>query len=160
MVPTELSPIQNQQILDCLSNLKDLFVTEDNPGLGLTHLVQHKIQLKDSAISKHQGPYRLPPNKKEVLRHQLDQLLEQAKQKLFNGIIDMFMESGDKFPVVLSDKAIGDQVIMPLTNGVWYLSGNMGTIQERAKHLPDVHVIPARFLSYDNINDYKKKKER
>ncbi|CAC5366711.1 unnamed protein product [Mytilus coruscus] len=59
-----------------------------------------------------------------------------AKQKLFNGIVDMF-------PVVMTDKAISDQVIMPLTNAVWYISGNMGTIQERAKHLPNVQGIPA-----------------
>ncbi|XP_056012384.1 uncharacterized protein LOC125679681 [Ostrea edulis] len=51
-----------------------------------------------------------------------------AKQKLYNGIVNMFVEFEDKFPVVMTDKAISDQVIMPLTNAVWYLSGNMGTI--------------------------------
>ena len=51
-----------------------------------------------------------------------------AKQKLYNGIVDMFVESEDKFPVVMTDKAISDQVIMPLTNAVWYLSGNMSSL--------------------------------
>lgn len=68
-----------------------------------------------------------------------------AKQKLYNGIVNMFVEFEDKFPVVMTDKAISDQVIMPLTNAVWYLSGNMGTIQERAVHMPDVQGIPARY---------------
>lgn len=56
----------------------------------------------------------------------------------------MFLASEDKFPVVMTDNVISDQVIMPLTNAVWYISGNMGTIQERSKHLPNVQGIPAR----------------
>lgn len=54
----------------------------------------------------------------------------------------MFLASEDKFPVVMTDNVISDQVIMPLTNAVWYISGNMGTIQERSKHLPNVQGIP------------------
>lgn len=59
----------------------------------------------------------------------------------------MFLASEDKFPVVMTDNVISDQVIMPLTNAVWYISGNMGTIQERSKHLPNVQGIPARYLN-------------
>lgn len=69
-----------------------------------------------------------------------------AKHKLFNWIVDMFLASEDKFPVVMTDSVISDQVIMPLTNAVWYISGTMGTIQERSKHLPNVQGIPARYL--------------
>lgn len=58
----------------------------------------------------------------------------------------MFLASEDKFPVVMTDNVISDQVILPLTNAVWYISGNMGTIQERSKHLPNVQGIPARYL--------------
>ena len=39
--------------------------------------MEHKIHLKQNAISKHQKPYRLPPYKREILREQLDSLLEQ-----------------------------------------------------------------------------------
>lgn len=74
------------------------------------------------------------------------------KKKIFvfqlntNWIVDMFLASEDKFPVVMTDSVISDQVIMPLTNAVWYISGTMGTIQERSKHLPNVQGIPARYL--------------
>ncbi|VDI01005.1 Hypothetical predicted protein, partial [Mytilus galloprovincialis] len=49
-----------------------------NPNLGYTHLVEHKIHLKPNAVGKHHKPYRLPPYKREVLREQLDNLLEQG----------------------------------------------------------------------------------
>jgi hypothetical protein len=38
-----------------------------------------KIHLKPDAVSKHQRPYKLPPHKRDVLRHQLDELLSQGK---------------------------------------------------------------------------------
>jgi hypothetical protein len=34
--------------------------------------------LKPDAVSKHQRPYKLPPHKRDVLRHQLDELLSQG----------------------------------------------------------------------------------
>lgn len=91
--------------------------------------------MKSSLISNHTGTSFL---KKTILFS--------AKHKLFNGIVDMFLASEDKFPVVMTDNVISDQVIMPLTNAVWYISGNMGTIQERSKHLPNVQGIPATYL--------------
>jgi hypothetical protein len=36
------------------------------------------IHLKPDAVSKHQRPYKLPPHKRDVLRHQLDELLSQG----------------------------------------------------------------------------------
>jgi hypothetical protein len=38
----------------------------------------HQIHLKPDAVSKHQRPYKLPPHKRDVLRHQLDELLSQG----------------------------------------------------------------------------------
>jgi hypothetical protein len=35
------------------------------------------MHIKANTISKHQKPYRLPPYKREILREQLDSLLEQ-----------------------------------------------------------------------------------
>jgi hypothetical protein len=49
-----------------------------NPKLGLTNLVEQQIHLKPDAVSKHQRPYKLPPHKRDVLRHQLDELLSQG----------------------------------------------------------------------------------
>ncbi|VDI21012.1 Hypothetical predicted protein [Mytilus galloprovincialis] len=63
---------------ECLLDNLDLFVTKENPNLGYTHLVEHKIHLKPNAVGKHHKPYRLPPYKREVLREQLDNLLEQG----------------------------------------------------------------------------------
>ena len=45
----------------------------------------------------------------------------------------------------MTDKAISDQVMTQLTNAVWYISGNMGTTQERAKHVPNVQGISVRY---------------
>ena len=56
---------------------KDVFVTESSPDIGVTDVVQYTIHLKPNAVSKHHKPYRLPPEKREVLRHQLDELLRQ-----------------------------------------------------------------------------------
>lgn len=79
---------------------KDCFVTAENPDIGVTNIVQHTIHLKPDAISKHHKPYRLPPEKREVLRHQLDELLRQ-------GIIVPVNENEDlpiTSPIVLISK--------------------------------------------------------
>ena len=97
---TKLNVEQQAQLLQVLFKNKDLFITDDNPSLGLTNLVQHKIHLKPNAQLKHQRPYRLSPDKRRVLRHQLDELLEQ-------GIIVPANENGDlpiTSPVVLVSK--------------------------------------------------------
>ena len=70
----DLSPDHKTQLTQCLCEHKDIFFTKDNPGLGHTTNVKHEIHLKPDAKSKHQRPYRLPPDKKEVLRYQLDEL--------------------------------------------------------------------------------------
>ncbi|VDI54224.1 Hypothetical predicted protein [Mytilus galloprovincialis] len=69
---------QKSELAECLLDNLDLFVTKENPNLGYTHLVEHKIHLKPNAVGKHHKPYRLPPYKREVLREQLDNLLEQG----------------------------------------------------------------------------------
>lgn len=69
--------------------------------------------LKSDAVCKHQRPYKLPPDKKEVLRHQLDELLAQ-------GIIAPVTEEEEvpiTSPIVLvakrtKPKSVGD---LPLT---------------------------------------------
>ena len=75
---SDLSSEQRAQLFQLLYQNKHLFVTDDNPSLGLTHLVEHKIHLKPDAQFKHQRPYRLTPDKRKVLRHQLDELLQQG----------------------------------------------------------------------------------
>ncbi|KAK3085455.1 hypothetical protein FSP39_003638 [Pinctada imbricata] len=40
--------------------------------------MQHHIHLKPDAISKHQRPQRLSPDKREILRHHLEELLKQG----------------------------------------------------------------------------------
>ena len=74
----DLSREHKAQLYQCLYEHKDLFITKDNPGLGHNKIVKHEIHLKPNAKSKHQRPYRLPPDKKQVLRHQLDHLLSQG----------------------------------------------------------------------------------
>jgi len=77
-ISEHLTDTQKSELAECLFDNFDLFVTNENPNLGYTNLVEHKIHLKPNVISKHQKPYRLPPYKREILREQLDNLLEQG----------------------------------------------------------------------------------
>ena len=95
-----LSADESRRLDDCLVKNNDLFVTNENPSLGLTSVVEHQIHLNPNATSKHQRPYRLSPDKREVLRHQLDELLQQ-------GIITPVSEKEDvpiSSPIVLVSK--------------------------------------------------------
>lgn len=76
-VSDHLTNEQREELLDCLYSHKDVFVTPENPSRGLTHKVEHVIHLKSEAKSMHQRLYRLSPDKKQVLRHHLDELLKQ-----------------------------------------------------------------------------------
>jgi hypothetical protein len=78
MEANDLLSSQQSQLNELLIKNKELFVTKENPKLGLTNLVEHQIHLKPDAVSKHQRPYKLPPHKRDVLRHQLDELLSQG----------------------------------------------------------------------------------
>ena len=96
----EWSKDQEQKIKQLLLENRDLFVTPDNPALGFTRVVEHQIHLKPDAIPKHQRPYKLSPDKREVLRHHLDELLRQ-------GIISTVNENEDipiSSPIVLVSK--------------------------------------------------------
>ena len=77
-ISDSLTEEQTSELSNFLFDNKDIFVTKDNPDLGFSTLVQHKINLKTDAKPKHQQPYRLPPQKREVLRHHLDELLRQG----------------------------------------------------------------------------------
>ncbi|CAG2218638.1 unnamed protein product [Mytilus edulis] len=95
-----LSESQQTELASLLYKNIDLFVTDDNPNLGYTKLIEHTIHLKPDASGKHQKPYRLPPYKREILRHHLDKLLKQ-------GIISPVSETEDlpiTSPIVLVTK--------------------------------------------------------
>lgn len=75
-------------------------MTKDNPSLGCKNLAKHHIILKQNFKPLHQRPYRLPPTKREVLRHHLDELLQQ-------GVIcelDANEEAPITSPIVLIEK--------------------------------------------------------
>ena len=76
-IPDNLTTTEKIKLKQCLQSHKDLFVTEENPDLGFTEVVQHKISLKPDYRPKYHKPYRLPPDKKEALREHLDELLRQ-----------------------------------------------------------------------------------
>ncbi|CAC5382309.1 unnamed protein product [Mytilus coruscus] len=71
-------PEPTTQLTDCLYENKDIFVTKENPDLGFSTYVLHKINLNPDVKPKHQQPCRLPPHKREVLRHHVDELLKQG----------------------------------------------------------------------------------
>jgi hypothetical protein len=96
-IPAHLSADEKQKLMSCLEEHKDLIVTDENPKLGYTEIVKHNICLKPDYKRKYQQPYRLTPDKKNVLRDHLDELLEQ-------GIIVPVQESEDipiTSPIVL-----------------------------------------------------------
>ena len=76
-ISSVLSDDQMQDLLQCQYEHKNVFVTDENPNLGFTTEVEHTITLKHDAVSKHQRPDRLPPDKRLILRHHLDELLRQ-----------------------------------------------------------------------------------
>lgn len=75
--PTILTQRKKIKLQKCLQSHLDLFVSDENPDLGYTEVVQHKISLKPDYHPKYHKPYRLPPDKKEALRKHLDELLRQ-----------------------------------------------------------------------------------
>ncbi|CAC5421039.1 unnamed protein product [Mytilus coruscus] len=77
-IPEYLTEVQKSTLIEFLHSHKGLFVTEENPDLGFTNVVQHQICLKPDFKPKHQRSYRLTPGKKDILRHHLDELLRQG----------------------------------------------------------------------------------
>lgn len=95
-----LTTCEQKSLSDVLYANRDVFVTESSPALGKTSLVEHTIHLKENFVPKLQRPFRLAPDKKQILRHQLDELLKQ-------GIISPVSEKADlpiTSPVVLVRK--------------------------------------------------------
>ena len=109
-----------------------MFVTKNSPDIGLTHVVQHhgQIQLKPDAQPKHHRPYRLPPDKKQVLRHQLDELLRQ-------NIIAPVHES-ENVPITNACRTIGFVVIFD-------------TLTPLRKNLGKIYLI---YRSLQNLSKY------
>jgi hypothetical protein len=67
-LPDSLEETERDKLIELLHENLDLFVTDDNPELGFTRVVEHKILLKPDVVGKH----RLPPFKREILRDHLD----------------------------------------------------------------------------------------
>ena len=74
----DMSKADVDKLFRCLYDFRDVFAINDNADLGCTDMISHKIHLKPDLVPKHQRPYRLPPDKKAVLIHQLDELLRQG----------------------------------------------------------------------------------
>lgn len=99
-IPKHLSESEQGQLKGFLKSHDNIFVTDENPALGFTDVVQHKIILKPDFKPKYQRSYRLTPDKKQVLRDHLDHLLKQ-------GIISPVGETEDipiTSPIVLVSK--------------------------------------------------------
>ena len=99
-VNDKLSPKEKQDINILLFNFRDSFLTKDNPEMGLCSNVKMKINLKAEAKPKYHRPYKLSPEKKEVLKYQLEHLLEQGIIRQLNRDDDTPIVS----PVVLVEK--------------------------------------------------------
>ncbi|CAC5398333.1 unnamed protein product [Mytilus coruscus] len=100
-IPKYLTEVQKSTLIEFLHSHKGLFVTEENPDLGFTiNVVQQQICLKPDFKPKHQRSYRLTPEKKDILRHHLDELLRQGVIALVDETEDVPITS----PVVLVSK--------------------------------------------------------
>jgi hypothetical protein len=63
--------MEENKLAECIHDNIDIFVTEENPRMGYTTVVEHTIILKPDAVGKQQKPYRLSPQKREILRYHL-----------------------------------------------------------------------------------------
>ena len=72
----DLTDMEKNKLAECMHDNIDIFVTEENPRMGYTMIVKHTIILKPDAVGKQRKPYRLSPQKREILRFHLDNLLE------------------------------------------------------------------------------------
>ena len=97
---SHLSADQISSLKRLLYDNKDVFVTKEDPSLGLSNVVKHTIKLKHDYHEKHMRPYRLTPEKREVLRFHLDELQKQ-------GIISLVQPNEHTIitsPIVLVEK--------------------------------------------------------
>ncbi|CAC5391988.1 unnamed protein product [Mytilus coruscus] len=97
-LPKNLQETESDKLACLLHDNLDLFVTDDNPNLGFTRVVEHKILLKPDAVGKHQKPYRLPPYKREILREHFDNLLKQGI--IAPQVVESLVEDDPFFPFV------------------------------------------------------------
>ena len=96
----------------------------------------------------------------------------QLKTNSTKSLVGQLNEAGDTFPVVISDKVIGEQIVMPLINAVWYISGNMDILVtevdffvlnnsvNKIKMLMYVKVFSICFTHKKRVLVSKKKKEK
>lgn len=89
----EVSELKQRRLRTVLWGNKNVFITESSLDIGGTNVVQHTIHLKPITVSKHHKPYCLPPEKREVSRHQL------VPKKIIRTIKDLFLSS---FHVIMS----------------------------------------------------------
>lgn len=73
-----LSDVMKNDLYKTLYAKRKAFVTENNPDLGKCDSAELSIKLRPDAKPKHQKPYRLAPEKKIVLEHQIQHLLDQG----------------------------------------------------------------------------------
>ena len=97
---SQLTNDEQETLKKCLYSHKSVFVTPENPSLGMTDLVKHNIKLRPNAKFGHQRSYRLTPEKRTVLKHQLEELLAQGVIAYVENNCDLPITS----PVVLVSK--------------------------------------------------------
>ncbi|GFO28343.1 retrovirus-related pol polyprotein from transposon [Plakobranchus ocellatus] len=88
------------ELYQLLFDKRKALVSKDNPDLGKCDIAEMSIRLKPDARPNHQKPYRLSPDKKKVLEHQLEHLLEQGIIAPLSGHEDIPITSS----VVLVEK--------------------------------------------------------
>ncbi|XP_041356083.1 uncharacterized protein LOC121373482 [Gigantopelta aegis] len=83
-----------------------------------------------------------------------------AKDKLYNDVCVELKRSGAEFPKSLLPDEVMKQV-GAIVDLLWYIDGNVSTIQERSTHVPtEITPVPNRFLKFEGYNDWRKKKSK
>ena len=72
---SELAHLESKDRLKIQKLIKE-FSTVLTPKLGLTNLIEYKINLSDNKVIR-LHPYKLSPPKMEIMRNQINKLLEQ-----------------------------------------------------------------------------------
>ena len=75
-----------------------------------------------------------------------DKFLILAKDRLHNDLLDEMRLENIKFPND-PDEAVNTRYVNIIVNCLWYIDGNMATINNRSKNTKKVVEIPSRYGS-------------
>ena len=111
---SDLSSDQIQQLRNLLWENKNAFVDKNNK-LGYCDIIKHRIELEPNARPTPRAPYKVSPEKREEIRRQLDDLLDQGIIKHsvspFSAPVLLVKKPSGKWRLVIDYRDLNKQTI-------------------------------------------------